>query len=110
MNKSSIQVDNIQSDSDLSLQLSDASSLSSDSDLSEAKNRRNNKKLVKKTKTKLKKKKKTTKKASKDVQKYCICRKGYDGKEFMIECEDCKGNCWLEIVKIHHILTIICCL
>ncbi|KAL7320019.1 hypothetical protein PS15m_003091 [Mucor circinelloides] len=87
MSKSSIQVDNTQSDSDLSLQLSDASSLSSDSDLSEAKSRRNNKKPVKKTKTKPKKKKKTTKK---DAQKYCICRKGYDGKEFMIECEDCK--------------------
>lgn len=89
MSKPSTQVDSIQSDSDLSLQLSDASSLSSDSDLSEAKSRRNNKKPVKKTKTKPKKKKKA---AKKDVQKYCICRKGYDGKEFMIECEDCKGK------------------
>ncbi|KAK4516622.1 cTPxI [Mucor velutinosus] len=87
MSKSSIQVDSTQSDSDLSLQLSDASSLSSDSDLSEAKSRRNNKKTVKKTKAKPRKKKKA---AKKDAQKYCICRKGYDGKEFMIECEDCK--------------------
>ncbi|GAN09264.1 hypothetical protein MAM1_0254d08789 [Mucor ambiguus] len=87
MSQPSIQVDSTQSDSDLSLQLSDASSLSSDSDLSEAKSRRNNKKPIKKTKTKPKKKKKA---AKKEVQKYCICRKGYDGKEFMIECEDCK--------------------
>ncbi|KAF1797605.1 hypothetical protein FB192DRAFT_1335001 [Mucor lusitanicus] len=97
MSKSSIQVDSTtQSDSDLSLQLSDASSLSSDSDLSEAKSRRNSnnkKKPVKKTKTKPKKnnnKKKQQQATKKDVQKYCICRKGYDGKEFMIECEDCK--------------------
>ncbi|CEP17171.1 hypothetical protein [Parasitella parasitica] len=94
MSKASAKVDKIHSDSDLSLQLSDASSLSSDSDLPEAKNRRNKKKPAKKTKTKPKKKKKTVKK---DFHKYCICRKGYDGKEFMIECEDCKewfhGDC-----------------
>ncbi|KAI8644765.1 hypothetical protein BD408DRAFT_111925 [Parasitella parasitica] len=87
MSKASVQVDKLQSDSDLSLQLSDASSLSSDSDLPEAKGRRNIKKSANKPKAKPKKKRKA---AKKDTHKYCICRKGYDGKEFMIECEDCK--------------------
>lgn len=76
-----------QSDSDLSLQLSDASSLSSDSDLSDAQ-------IKKKTLIKKKSTKKTKK--TKDNSQYCICRKGYDGKEFMIECDGCQGNTFLK--------------
>ncbi|KAI9487637.1 MAG: hypothetical protein EXX96DRAFT_554069 [Benjaminiella poitrasii] len=85
MNKSTNQVDH-QSDSDLSLQLSDASSLSSDSDLYEIKTNKP-KKPTKKFKGKTTKKKKRSKK---DESKYCVCRRGYNGKEFMIECEECK--------------------
>ncbi|OBZ89472.1 hypothetical protein A0J61_02469 [Choanephora cucurbitarum] len=74
-----------QSDSDLSLQLSDASSLSSDSDL---RVQVNHKKQNKKKPHKKKPKKGKTKKKT-DPQ-YCVCRRGYDGKEFMIECDQCK--------------------
>jgi hypothetical protein len=77
------------SDSDLSLQLSDASSLSSDSDLSESIPNKNKKKQLKKPK---KKAKSTKKKSFIDNSQYCTCRKGYDGKEFMIECDDCQGK------------------
>lgn len=27
-----------------------------------------------------------------DEKVYCICRKGYDGKEFMIACDTCQGK------------------
>lgn len=77
------------SDSDLSLQLSDASSLSSDSDLSASILSKSKRKQPKKPKKKVKS---TKKKSSTDNSQYCTCRKGYDGKEFMIECDDCQGK------------------
>jgi hypothetical protein len=58
------------SDSDLSLELSDGSSLSSDSEHSVD----------------------TKRTPKKDTKKYCVCRQGYNGKEFMIECEHCQGK------------------
>ena len=77
------------SDSDISLQLSDASPLSSDSfseedepyahgrfpDMKDNNNNSNNNKKKKKKK-----------------EEYCICRKGYDGNEFMIACDACQGK------------------
>lgn len=103
MSKISKQVDQQQSDSDLSLQLSDASSLTSDSDLSDTQQqqqqRQRQQKQVKK-KAPAKKQKKTVKKPAKkaaknkkktkDDSQYCTCRRGYDGKEFMIECDGCQ--------------------
>lgn len=31
---------------------------------------------------------------------YCICRQGYDGNEFMIECDGCQGNEWQAGISI----------
>lgn len=89
MSKISKQVDQQQhqSDSDLSLQLSDASSLSSDLSDAQVKKKTLKKKSTKKT---INKKKKV-----KDDSQYCTCRKGYDGKEFMIECDGCQGNIYI---------------
>ncbi|KAF7722077.1 hypothetical protein EC973_003726 [Apophysomyces ossiformis] len=122
------------SDSDLSLQLSDASTLSSDSDHSDhgygnsdddaenlstsvasAKSKVEQKttKATKKTtatkarqnntKTSTRKKSSKTRRrsiandAEDDAMVYCLCRKGYDGKEFMIACDKCQewfhGKC-----------------
>jgi hypothetical protein len=97
MSKISKQVDQ-QSDSDLSLQLSDASSLTSDSDLSDTQQQPVKKKTATKKKQKktvkkpTKKSLKNNKKKIKDDSQYCTCRRGYDGKEFMIECDGCQGN------------------
>lgn len=111
-------------DSDISLQLSDASPLSSESDQEQPPDRRRlsdttvaNKPASKQTSKKKKaasnaKKKTTNKKRSSNAttssvntitipvaslsspenKQYCICRKGYDGKEFMIACDGCQGN------------------
>ncbi|CDS12631.1 hypothetical protein LRAMOSA04817 [Lichtheimia ramosa] len=116
-------------DSDISLQLSDASPLSSESDQEQPPDRRRlsdttvaNKPASKQTSKKKKaasnaKKKTTNKKRSSNAttssvntitipvaslsspenKQYCICRKGYDGKEFMIACDGCQewfhGRC-----------------
>lgn len=110
-------------DSDISLQLSDASPLSSESDQEQPPGRRRlsdttvatkpaSKQTSKKKKSTSNAKKKTTtsKKRSSNATtssvntitipvssitqspEYCICRKGYDGKEFMIACDGCQGN------------------
>ncbi|CDH51138.1 predicted protein [Lichtheimia corymbifera JMRC:FSU:9682] len=115
-------------DSDISLQLSDASPLSSESDQEQPPGRRRlsdttvatkpaSKQTSKKKKSTSNAKKKTTtsKKRSSNATtssvntitipvssitqspEYCICRKGYDGKEFMIACDGCQewfhGRC-----------------
>ncbi|KAI8977431.1 hypothetical protein BDF20DRAFT_567282 [Mycotypha africana] len=94
MSGSAAQTDRLQkSDSDLSLLLSDASSLSSaDSDQPEPVKKPNKKKKMSKKKKKAtnNKKKKSTSKTAQQQQQYCICRRGYNGKDFMIECEQCK--------------------
>lgn len=108
MSKISKQVDQQQlqhqSDSDLSLQLSDASSLSSDSDLSDAQVKKKTAVKKKSTKKTLNKKKKV-----KDDSQYCTCRKGYDGKEFMIECDGCQGNKRSQKKKKSFLLIIFSC-
>ncbi|KAI8141409.1 hypothetical protein BJV82DRAFT_175430 [Fennellomyces sp. T-0311] len=73
------------SDSDISLQLSDASPLSSDSFSEEDEDHAHGRFPDMNDKKKKKK------------EEYCICRKGYDGKEFMIACDGCQewfhGRC-----------------
>ncbi|KAI8098740.1 uncharacterized protein BX664DRAFT_6057 [Halteromyces radiatus] len=91
------------SDSDLSLHLSEGSTLSSESDHSIPSSKptlNNNKK--KKSSMADKKKKKPSKKSTVSPKKtvkpvkeeplYCICRQPYDGKAFMIECDNCQGK------------------
>ncbi|KAI8992447.1 hypothetical protein BDB01DRAFT_778467 [Pilobolus umbonatus] len=84
-------------DSDLSLLLSDTSSLSSDSELSKVRTSNNKKQRIAKKKKKKSPTKKTSINTRKDSSLYCICRRGYDGKEFMIECDQCQewfhGSC-----------------
>lgn len=112
MSKISKQVDQQQSDSDLSLQLSDASSLTSDSDLSDTHQQQQQQRQQKQVKKKApaKKQKKTVKKPAKkaaknkkkvkDDSQYCTCRRGYDGKEFMIECDGCQGKVLYQNIKL----------
>ncbi|KAI9311580.1 hypothetical protein BX666DRAFT_943218 [Dichotomocladium elegans] len=88
------------SDSELSLQLSDASTLSSDSEPEDAHNDRrfsDTKSLSKKRSTNTKTKNPNRRRSSAGEKLYCVCRKGYDGKEFMIACDGCQewfhGRC-----------------